>query len=183
NAVPASDRHSLVYLFGAAYAFLARRRLAPSAALRPLMDMRDLADAPDAGALALAARARFSRIAQALRGAPRGSPAVAAVVAHVKENFARPLTLESVADLVSISPSRLSRLFAEETGRGFSEFLIEYRIEKAKEMLASPGASVKQVSSACGYPDPNYFSRLFKKETGLTPSAFSTGIAEANDDQ
>ena len=43
-------------------------------------------------------------------------------------------------------------------------------------MLRLPGAAIKQVSVACGYPDPNYFSRLFKKATGLTPSAFSSRL-------
>ena len=70
----------------------------------------------------------------------------------------------------------------EETGKGFSDFLIDYRIERAKELLSLPDASIKQVSAACGYPDPNYFSRLFKKVTGLTPSNFSSGVKEANDE-
>jgi AraC-like DNA-binding protein len=49
-------------------------------------------------------------------------------------------------------------------------------------MLGRPDATIKQVSAACGYPDPNYFSRLFKKETGLTPSSFSSGATEASDE-
>jgi YesN/AraC family two-component response regulator len=71
----------------------------------------------------------------------------------------------------------------EETGRGFSDYLIEYRIERAKELLSLPGASIKQVSASCGYPDPNYFSRLFKKVTGLTPTTFSSEATEANDEK
>jgi two-component system response regulator YesN len=66
-------------------------------------------------------------------------------------------------------------------GKGFSDFLIDHRIEKAKELLLEPGASIKQVSVACGYADPNYFSRLFKKVTGLTPTAFAGGGTEAPD--
>ena len=50
-------------------------------------------------------------------------------------------------------------------------------------MLLLPSSSIKQVSMACGYPDPNYFSRLFKKVAGMTPSAISSGATvEANDD-
>ena len=90
--------------------------------------------------------------------------------------------MQVVADELGISPGRLSRHFIEETGKGFSDFLIDYRIERAKELLSLPDASIKQVSAACGYPDPNYFSRLFKKVTGLTPSNFSSGVKEANDE-
>ena len=95
--------------------------------------------------------------------------------------FGNQISLEQAAYSVGISPNRLSRLFCEETGNGFSDFLIDYRIERAKELLAVPGASIKQVSMQCGYPDPNYFSRLFKKVTGLTPTAFSSGATEALD--
>ena len=88
------------------------------------------------------------------------------------------ISLESAAAEVPLSPGRLSRLFVEETGRGFSDFLTEIRIERAKELLVEPGASVKLVSAACGYPDPNYFARLFKKATGYTPSAFASDPRE-----
>jgi len=60
--------------------------------------------------------------------------------------------------------------------------LIEIRIGRARELLREPGSSIKQVSISCGYSDPNYFSRLFKKVTGLTPSAFQSGISELTDE-
>ena len=81
--------------------------------------------------------------------------------------------VDLVAEAVGLSPKRLSRLFIEEVGVGFSDFLIDLRIEKAKGLLVLPGVTIKQVSAECGYPDPNYFARLFKKVTGLTPSEFS----------
>jgi two-component system response regulator YesN len=99
----------------------------------------------------------------------------------VRENYGKQMSLEATAYALGISPNRLSRIFSEETGKGFSDYLIEYRIGKAKELLLQPGASIKQVSISCGYPDPNYFSRLFKKVTGLTPTTFSSGSPEAGD--
>jgi two-component system response regulator YesN len=106
---------------------------------------------------------------------PRHSPPVAKAIAWVAANFGKSAGLETCADAAGVSPSRLSRLFVEETGRGFSDYTIEYRIARAREMLSEPGCSVKEVSAACGYPDANYFSRLFKKMTGLTPTAFAAG--------
>jgi len=81
-----------------------------------------------------------------------------------------------VADQVGVTPKRLSRMFIEELGQGFSDYLIDFRIEKAKVLLSLPGASIKQVAAECGYPDPNYFARLFKKVTGVTPTEFSTSL-------
>jgi two-component system response regulator YesN len=125
----------------------------------------------------LAARARFTRLAATTGAVPRHSPPVARAIAWVRENFGKPAGLEACAEAVGISPNRLSRLFVEETGRAFTDFLIDCRIGKAREMLAEPGWSIKEISAACGYPDPNYFSRLFKKVTGVTPSAFASGAS------
>ena len=90
-------------------------------------------------------------------------------MAYVRRNYPSSINLNLAAAEIGISPGRLSRLFVEETGKGFAHYLISYRLEKAKEMLAKPGATIKEVSAACGYPDQNYFARLFKKVTGAHP--------------
>lgn len=138
-----------------------------------MMAMDDLYAAPDFAGFANASRARVIHLAGFLREtSPRHAPAVSAAMAYVRRNFAASINLDRAAGDIGISPGRLSRLFVEETGKGFSHYLIAYRVAKAKEMLAKPGASIKEVSVACGYPDQNYFARLFKKVTGLTPSSF-----------
>ncbi len=168
------DTYRMVALFGAACRLLVNRGLLDIVEVEEMMDLRGLASAADPGMLCLAARARYSKLTAALERTPHRSPVMMGAVSFLKENFNKPISLELVADFIGLSPNRLSKLFIEETGRGFSDFLIAYRIEKAKELLSMPGASIKLVSAACGYPDPNYFSRLFKKVTGLTPSAFSS---------
>jgi two-component system response regulator YesN len=180
--VPPADRYRVASLFGQAIRALRRRQALAGPEAAAAMDLGDLCSASSGGALDLAARSRFSSLASACARGPRRSTPLEAAFASIKGNFDKPITLDLVADELGISPGRLSRLFIEETGKGFSDFLIEYRIERAKEMLLLPGAAIKQVSAACGYPDPNYFSRLFKKVTGLTPSAFSSGAMEANDE-
>ena len=68
----------------------------------------------------------------------------------------------------------LSCKFKEETGENFIEYLTRIRIEKAKEFLKQPEVSVKEAGVKSGYTDPNYFSRIFKKQTDMTPSEFKT---------
>ncbi len=139
------------------------------------MDLRDLASARDPEAFTLAARARFAALGEAASGPSRRPPALERAMAFVRRNFASQISLDSAADAAGISAGRLSRLFVEETGRGFSEFLTGVRMEKARELLSRPEVSIKEAAAASGYPDANYFARLFKKETGLTPSAFRGG--------
>jgi two-component system response regulator YesN len=181
-SIVSSDAYRLISLFGEAIRSLRRRGLLSADEAAAAMDLEDLRRAANGQGFELALRARFSALSAAAERNPRRFTPLRAAVDSIKGNFAKPITLESVADELGISPSRLSRLFIEETGKGFSDFLIDYRIEKAKEMLGRPDATIKQVSAACGYPDPNYFSRLFKKETGLTPSSFSSGATEASDE-
>ena len=177
----APDRYRLIALFGAALRALARRGLVDGEEAWAMMDLEDLNSAGTGPALELAIHARFSRLAERVGRTPHWSPLVARAIAFVRENYDKQMSLESTAYALGISPNRLSRLFSEETGQGFSDYLIEFRIEKAKELLLVPGASIKHVSISCGYPDPNYFSRLFKKVTGLTPTTFSSGAPEVGD--
>jgi two-component system, response regulator YesN len=179
--VPISDRYRIIALFGSAGRLLAKRGLLTCEDALGMMDCEDLRVAGSGLAFDLIVRARFSALVGVIGRAPQWSPLVSRAIAFVQGNYGKPMSLETTAYTLGISPNRLSRLFSEETGKGFSDYLIEYRIEKAKEMLVQPGASIKQVSISCGYPDPNYFSRLFKKVTGLTPTTFSCGTTEASD--
>ena len=177
-----AERFRLASLFGGAYRSLEKRKALGTDQANEEFDMRDLLEVADGPDMELALRARHERVAEWLRLMPRHSVAVAGAIAFVRDNFGGSITLELAADAVGLSPNRLSRLFVEETGKGFSDYLIQFRIERAKAMLLLPEASIKQVSVACGYPDPNYFSRLFKKVTGLTPTAFSSGTMEAKNE-
>jgi len=175
------DRYRVIALFGSAARALARRGLLDGPGAGTMMACEDLREAESLPAFDLAVRGRFATLVHLIGRLPQWSPLVSRAMAFVRDNFGGPMSLETTAYALGISPNRLSRLFSEETGKGFSDYLIEYRIEKAKELLLQPGASIKQVSISCGYPDPNYFSRLFKKVTGLTPTTFSSGVPEAGD--
>ena len=101
----------------------------------------------------------------------------------IREGFARPISLESVADHVFLSPIYLSRLFKEKTGQNFVGFLTGLRIEKARDLLASSHYRIYEVAEAVGYPNVKYFTRVFRKSTGLSPSEFreKLGIGHEGD--
>lgn len=94
---------------------------------------------------------------------------------YIQQNFSRELSLEEVSRYVDLSPYYFTKLFKEETGQTFVEYLTELRIGRAKEMLRNPSYSIKEVCVNAGYSDPNYFSRIFKKVTGMTPTEFREG--------
>ena len=74
--------------------------------------------------------------------------------------------------MMNISPYYFSKLFKEEAGITFIEYLTTLRMTKAKALLSDPAIPVKEVGTKVGYQDPNYFSRIFKRYTGKTPTEF-----------
>lgn len=94
---------------------------------------------------------------------------------YIKQNFCNDISLDRVSREVNISPYYFSKLFKEEMGENFVEYITNIRMEQAKQMLANPAYSIKEVCAGSGYSDPNYFSRIFKKCTGLTPSEYREG--------
>jgi two-component system response regulator YesN len=89
----------------------------------------------------------------------------------IDQRFQEHLSLEELARLVNTSPFYFSRLFREELGMNFIDYVTNRRLEKAGHLLAH-GLSVKECCFAVGYNDPNYFSRIFRKHYGMTPTEF-----------
>jgi two-component system response regulator YesN len=90
------------------------------------------------------------------------------VTAHLSEN----VTLDAAAALIHVHPAYLSKQFREVTGENFIDFETSVRIDKAKELLYKTLLSVKEITYSVGYNDQNYFSKLFKKHTGQTPTEY-----------
>ncbi|MCZ8522661.1 MULTISPECIES: response regulator transcription factor [Paenibacillus] len=91
---------------------------------------------------------------------------------YIEEHFTEELSLEDVADYVHLNPHYLSKIFKQGIGETFIDFLTRLRIDKAKALIASDTLSLKEVCFEAGYKDPNYFSRVFKKVTGFTPTEY-----------
>ncbi|SCW34253.1 two-component system, response regulator YesN [Paenibacillus tianmuensis] len=90
----------------------------------------------------------------------------------IEERYAENVTIELIAKEVFLSPAYTSLLFKQKTGETINGFLTRVRIEKAKELLRQGSSKLYEICLDVGYSDPKYFSKLFKKITGLSPSEY-----------
>jgi two-component system response regulator YesN len=91
---------------------------------------------------------------------------------YIREHFHKNLTLNDIAHAVYISPYYLSHIFKEQLNCTVIDYLTNVRIEEAKKLLRKKGISIVNVAERIGYSDSGYFSKVFKKSEGVTPSAF-----------
>jgi len=90
----------------------------------------------------------------------------------INENYREDISMEQTAEHVNLSPYYFSKIFKIESGKTFTDYVTDIRIEKAKELIAETNLSLKEVCYEVGYKDPNYFSRVFKRVTGATPTDY-----------
>jgi len=82
--------------------------------------------------------------------------------------------IETIAETLAVSPRYLSDSLKAETGKSAIEHLHLYLVEEAKSLLLAPSVSVSEVAYQLGFEYPQYFSRLFKKKTGLSPREYQS---------
>lgn len=88
---------------------------------------------------------------------------------YIQQNFQKKISLEDVARNVNHNASYFSRMFSKETGESFTDYLTGVRIEHAKRLLTDTDIGLSSISEQCGFNNQYYFSRIFKKSTGLAP--------------
>ena len=93
-------------------------------------------------------------------------------IQYVHDHYAEDLRLEMICKKFTISKSYFCQLFKRFTGKTYGDYLIDYRLQKAAEMLLNSDMTVTDVSYGAGFNDLAYFSRVFKRHTGVTPSDF-----------
>ncbi|MNI02405.1 HTH-type transcriptional regulator YesS [compost metagenome] len=98
------------------------------------------------------------------------------IIRHAKkfiaEHFEMDLTLTEVSRHIGLNPVYFSRLFKQETGETYSDYVIDVRIRKAMDYLKDPKYKVYEIGFLVGYKNTKYFHKLFKRQTGLTPSEY-----------
>jgi YesN/AraC family two-component response regulator len=99
-------------------------------------------------------------------------PEIESVYHYIRQNYRGKVTLDDVASSVGFSKYYISRLFKSHTGMTIIDCLIQTKLEKAKNLLENSKASIKEISYAIGYSDPNYFMWSFKKYIWTSPSKY-----------
>ena len=141
----------------------AMRQVEAERKLEELATTKALPEPQDAGA------------APAEDAADEDSPAamvMAQVRRYLEDNYMFDLSLDSVSEILHISPAYLSAQFKKYQKMNFLDCLTELRINAAKKLLADPLRSTAEVASMVGYDDSSYFARAFKKRTGMTPTQY-----------
>ena len=94
------------------------------------------------------------------------------VVQYIKQKYFEQIRVSDIADYCSLNRSYLSKVFKDATTYSIQEYLINFRIKKARQLLSTTGQTIQYVAYSVGYQDPLAFSRIFRKETGLSPSEY-----------
>ncbi|WP_128103837.1 AraC family transcriptional regulator [Paenibacillus sp. DCT19] len=110
------------------------------------------------------------------RSEVRSPDTISAVKAYISDNISGDLTLDHVSEQVFISPKYLSKIFKEETGIVYSEYVTNQRMERARELIARREFTIEQVASTVGYRTPAYFIKKFKEIHGCTPKNFMRSL-------
>jgi two-component system response regulator YesN len=101
---------------------------------------------------------------------------IKSVINHIKQyidqNYTDNITLNTLAEKFYVNSSYVSRLFKEELGENFIDYLTGKRMEEAMRLLLSTEMHVYEISEKIGYGNPKYFSQLFKKYTGMSPREY-----------
>ncbi|WP_438346935.1 response regulator transcription factor [Paenibacillus sp. FA6] len=97
---------------------------------------------------------------------------------YVNQNYANDISLSELADKFHLNYSYLSSYFKQRTGENLTTFINRVRTDKAKELLQNYELSISQISQLTGFSDHNYFSKVFKKMTGMTPVEYRNHISQ-----
>jgi two-component system, response regulator YesN len=91
------------------------------------------------------------------------------VKSYIKDNYDKDISRDDIANYVFLNPDYLSRTFKKATGFSLSEYLTEVRIEKSMKLLVSSNTQISNIAFEVGYNNMNYFSKMFKKVSGVSP--------------
>lgn len=108
------------------------------------------------------------------------NPIIKKICTYVDENLSQDISLETAADFAGVSSFYLSKLFKEEKGETFINFISDKRLEKSRQLLETTDLSIKEITADVGYNDQNYFSRIFKNKYGLSPKEYRKVKNESN---
>jgi two-component system response regulator YesN len=95
------------------------------------------------------------------------------IVDYLRKNYSEDISLASVAELFHLNKNYLCQLFKQKTGKNFHDYIIQIRIEKAKELLRQSNQNISVICELVGFANPSYFAKTFKETVGMKPSEYS----------
>ena len=107
---------------------------------------------------------------------PVSNTLISGIISEIQENYTQDISLTVLSEKYSISPSHLSALIKRELGLPFSEYLTAKRMQKARELLQDEQLSIEAIADAVGYHDYFYFTKVFKKTQGISPSKYRKNL-------
>lgn len=136
--------------------------------------LEELTAAPTAAAVEEWVRAVLDECLKAVEASQAAlrSEVIGQAKRYINQHFREPVSLEDVAKEVHLSPFYLSRLFKEKEGVNFVDYLTRLRLEEAKKLLAQTNDTVAAIAEQVGYAEANYFSRIFRRHFGMSPSEY-----------
>lgn len=148
--------------------------------------LTELAELDDEEELSAWLRESFERIFAALERQERtdSPPRIARALAFMRDNLARELTREEVAQHAGLSAGHFSHLLRARTGRSFTELLRSFRVEMACGLLRASDRPLAEIAAECGFCDQAYFTNVFREQKGTTPRQYReaalAGAGQAN---
>ena len=106
---------------------------------------------------------------------PGASPLIARSLRYIKSNYTRKIKLTDISNELHVNPTYFSALFSQEMGRPFTDYILELRISKAKDLLRNTNMDIVDISGASGFENQSYFTKIFRKRTGQTPRQYRQG--------
>lgn len=102
------------------------------------------------------------------------------VITYISEHYHEKITTATLAEMCYVSEAHFCRFFKSAVGKTVTRYVNEYRVEKAKVLLLKTGESIAEIGVEVGFEDPNYFSRVFRSVTGISPQEFRNRQATGN---
>ena len=144
-----------------------------------LQAIAQMPEQPDAAEQCISILSKlFFRLAQAQNPVPQQSSDVRTVLRYVEQHLHETIRIEKLAKLCQKSVSQIERLFAFEMGIPIYRYILNRKIELAKQLLAQTGMTVREISAFLSFEDEFYFSGLFRKKTGYSPTQYRKAYRE-----
>lgn len=97
---------------------------------------------------------------------------IAHILSYMNRHYHEPISLDSLAEALHLTPQYISKIIKENIGKGFKEYLVELRLEHAKTLIKTTDKTLLSIGVECGFPNNKSFINYFKQEFGLTPSQY-----------